>query len=268
MNIVINDNQLKHIKLRESILNEISKEDIPLNSFELKNNLNDKLWGDNLTIKTNVRRRLLKIADDFIETTEINSKYIKDILLLGSSASYNWSKYSDIDLHILVDFKKINKNVNLIKDYFDSKKKLWNDEHNNLKIYNIPVELYVQDVDEENGADGVFSLDKNKWIKKPTLEKDNINIDKNTVKNKSMSLIKSIEDLENEFKKDKITQSLSNKIKNLWDKVKRIRKDGLATSKGEFSTGNLIFKVLRRTNYLEKLVDLKINVYDKLNSIK
>ena len=89
---------------------------------------------------------------------------VKDYLFLGSLANYNWSKYSDIDLHILIDFKKINKDTDLVKDYFDSKKKIWNDEHENLKIYGFQVELYIQDINEENSSGGVYSLEKNKWL--------------------------------------------------------------------------------------------------------
>ena len=36
----------------------------------------------------------------------------------------------------------------------------------------------------------------------------------------------------------------------------------------KMSNGNIIFKVLRRSGYLEKIIDLKKDTYDKLNSIK
>ena len=44
-----------------------------------------------------------------------------DILIVGSIASFNWSKYSDIDLHIITDFKAINDNTELVKNYLYSK---------------------------------------------------------------------------------------------------------------------------------------------------
>jgi len=42
----------------------------------------------------------------------------------------------------------------------------------------------------------------------------------------------------------------------------------LASSKGEYSTGNIVFKVLRRSGHLDILIDLKRNTYDIINTIK
>lgn len=251
-------------------INEVKSNEIDLSSFKPKKELNQKIWKDDDKINTKVRVRLLSIADDFIDSLNIDSKYIKDYLFLGSLANYNWSKYSDIDLHVLIDFKKINKNTELVKDYFDSKKKLWNEDHNELKIYGFQVELYIQDIKEENSSTGIYSLEKNKWIKKPD---PNINdpLDITKIKEKSADIMTEIDNLNKIYKKKKSIhdiEDISKKAKKLFDKVKKIRKDGLNTNKGEMSSGNIIFKVLRRSGYLEKLVDLKRNTYDKINTIK
>ena len=51
---------------------------------------------------------------------------------------------SDIDLHILLDFKEVNDNVDLVKDYFNAVKALWNYLHD-IRIKGYEVEVYVQD---------------------------------------------------------------------------------------------------------------------------
>lgn len=59
---------------------------------------------------------------------------------------------------------------------------------------------------------------------------------------------------------------LSKKIKKTFDKIKGIRKTALKYD-GEMSAGNIFFKVLRRTGYLQKLIELKAKTYDKLYSL-
>ena len=67
-----------------------------------KNTLNPKLWTD-MEIDPEAQAQLKAIAEDIIESMEIDAE-IKDIVITGSSASYNWHNLSDIDLHIMLDF--------------------------------------------------------------------------------------------------------------------------------------------------------------------
>jgi hypothetical protein len=250
-------------------MNEVLEKDVDLNSFEIKKELNPKIWV-NKKLNSKVRKRLLKIADDFLDFINVDSKYCKDILFLGSLANYNWSKYSDIDLHLVVDFKKINSDVKLVKEYFDTKRKLWALEHESLKIYGFPVELYIQDVDETNFSTGEFSLEKNKWTKIPKEDQDDL-INVNKIKQKAADIMTVIEDLKSKYDKKKSIsdiEDISKKVKSIFDNIKKLRKSGLESKLGEFSVGNIVFKVLRRSGYMETLVDLKRSTYDKINTIK
>ena len=75
--------------------------------LSIKKELNQSIW-DGEKLNTLVRERLLKIADDFIEDLEIVEKEdIEDIRLTGSLANYNYTSYSDIDLHVIIDFQKV-----------------------------------------------------------------------------------------------------------------------------------------------------------------
>lgn len=257
-------------KMKEDVITEVVESDVDLSSFEPKKELNPKIWGSDGKLNKKVRIRLLKIADDFLDSIKIDPKYCTDILFVGSLSNYFWSKYSDIDLHLLVDFKKINDDVELIKDYVDSKKQIWNDEHENLKIYGFPIEVYVQDIKEKNASGSVYSIEKNKWIKEPDVnDEEQLDVDK--IKYKSAKLMTKIDELDDKFNsiKDSLEiEKLSTEVKKLFDKIKLIRKSGLNSSKGEFSSGNIIFKVLRRTDYIGRLIDLKRKTYDKINTIK
>ena len=76
--------------------------------------------------------------------------------ITGSLANYNWNKkYSDIDLHILIDYSKVDKRTDFVDNYFYSQKKLWNEEHKDLRIFGFPIEVYVQDVNKEHTSSGV-----------------------------------------------------------------------------------------------------------------
>lgn len=248
-------------------LNEVDADDVNLTSFDIKKELHPKVWVDN-KLNPRARLRLLKITNDFIKKLKINPIYWEDTLLVGSLANYNWSKHSDIDLHVLIDFKKIDDDVAFVKDYFNDKRKIWNLEHKKLNVYGFPVEIYVQDVDEENASNGIYSIERDIWLKKPSHQNKSFN--RRKVKLKSSDIMTIIDDLCEKHKK--ITsvedlESISNKVKRMFNKIKRMRKNGLNSRSGEFSTGNIIFKILRRTGYITKLIDIKRDTYDKINSI-
>lgn len=259
--------------LSKDELNEISTDgsfDDVMNSFKIQKELNPAFWPNN-RLNSRIRMRLLDIADDFFEFLDTSWVRPEDIRFVGSLAGYNWSKYSDIDLHIIIDFKKVDERVEFVKDYYDSKRKIWNDNHENLKIYGFPVEVYVQDLNEENGSAGVYSLEKNEWIKEPDRDElQDVKLNKRLIIAKSLTIAEKIEGFEKYVSKETDTQKLYEiglKIKKLFDRIKAVRKNAIKNN-GEYSYGNIIFKVLRRTGYIAKLIDLKTNIYDKMNTIK
>ena len=249
---------------------DLSNPDFDLSSFKPQKQLNPKIWF-NGKINSRVRLRLLDIADDFISSLEVDWVKPDDIILTGSLANYNWSKFSDFDLHILMDFKKVDDRTNFVKDYFDSKKSLWNEKHENLKIYGFPVEVYVQDTNEEHTASGIYSLERNEWIKEPEPNRIKaIKLDKFLIKEKVFKFMKAIEKLESDCERsddEYSAEEVAKKAKDLFDKIKSMRREALKHG-GEMSVGNIIFKCLRRFNYIGRLADVKSKTYDKIYSIK
>ena len=135
------------------------------------------MWTD-FEINEEVKEDLLKIASDFYSSTDLNAD-VKDIVLTGSLANYNWSeKYSDYDLHILINFKDVDDNVVLVKKFVDSAKNIWNKDHD-IRIKGYEVEVYIQDISEPHKSTGIFSLLKDKWIVRP--EKVDVEPDKDQI---------------------------------------------------------------------------------------
>ena len=215
----------------------------------------------------------MDIADDFIDFLGVDWVEPDDIIMTGSLANFNWNKkYSDIDLHVLMDFSKVDKRKDFVKKYFDSLKNQWNEEHGDLKIFGFPVEVYVQDTNETHASSGVYSLDKNEWLTEPKREKlAKAKVNKSLIRSKVAKYIDSIDDLIKLYKDNKNdyykVEKISDKANRLWDAIKNERKSELNNGKSEISNGNIVFKSLRRLNYLDKLYKLKTLTYDNLNSL-
>ncbi len=215
--------------------------------------LNPNIW-DNLKLKAEIKEKLLQIGKDFYADTETDAP-LKDVLFVGSLANYNWSDTSDFDVHVVIDFKDVDENVELVEKLVNALKSKWNDEHDiHLKGHN--VEVYIQDVTKENRSTGVYSLMQDKWLSEP--QKENIEIDKEKIQEKYNDFVRKI----NSALKSQDIDKLKSIIKDVYD----MRQAGLDKS-GELSTENLVFKILRNRNYIEKLKQEIINLYDKKQSI-
>jgi hypothetical protein len=249
------------MSLFEELIEDRAGDKKIVKSFEPKETLTDQIFegsDKSFTMREDIRKRLLEISDDFINDLGIEF-FIHDIVLTGSLANYNWSQYSDVDLHILIDFKESDYPMDIIKEFFDSKKNVWNEKHN-IVIKGFDVEIYVQDVDEPHVSSGVYSILHNKWEVEP--KKDTPNIDDRMILKKGEEFAKKIDSLiKIGNKKDILPQ-----IDELRKKIKEFRQSGLESG-GEYSYENLTFKLLRRNGYIHKLIKLKTALTDKKLSI-
>jgi predicted nucleotidyltransferase len=237
-----------------------------LSSFRLQDELNPKFWNsqdDKIeTMNPKVRERLLEIAYEFIDFLGVDV-IVSDVVMTGSLANFNWSKYSDVDLHIIVDFKQFSeKELPLYEELFRLKKTLYNDKHN-ITIYGYDVELYVQDDVEKHYSSGEYSVLFDEWVSEP--KKENVEIDTQSVKIKSEEWMKTIDDVI-ENAKDESLDDAKKLINRYKDKLKKYRTSGLEKG-GELSNENLVFKVLRRNGYVAKLFDFQNEYIDKSLSL-
>jgi uncharacterized protein YdaT len=156
--------------LLNEIIDEVNADEINLSSFTPKEELNPSIWNGE-KLKKGIREKLIDIFDAYWKDNGYNDDP-EDILLIGSSCNYNWNENSDLDLHIIVDFSKLDKNKEFVEKYYKSTSREWNNAHENLNINGVPVEIYVQDIDSDIDSEGVYSLMDNKWLKK-TRQKQN-----------------------------------------------------------------------------------------------
>jgi predicted nucleotidyltransferase len=235
-----------------------------LHSFSIKETLNPKVWENSEDPKKammipKVRKALERIAVEFIDDLG-EDVFVEDVYLMGSLANFNWSEYSDFDLHVIVDFEKYENQEDLYKELFDLKKKLFNDKHN-IKIFGYDVEVYAQGISDESHSDGVYSVMNNEWIHKP--KRTSKDLDMSVLKTKIKSWTDKIDDAIEDAKSEGNVETL----KKLKDKLKDYRQSGLDKD-GEFSYENLVFKYLRRSGHIGKLFDEKTKIKDKELSVE
>jgi predicted nucleotidyltransferase len=247
-------------RLREDILVTIGDED-DLATFEMQPEFQQKIWDGDERIRPGVKGALMDIVDEFVERLDLDAE-IKDIIITGSLANYNWSKFSDIDLHILIDFKEVNDNEELVKRFFDAVRSNWNKTHD-IKVKGHEVELYVQDENEPHVSTGVYSLMNDKWLVKPNKVKPFI--DKETAKKKAADIEREVDKVAS-ILYDGNHEAALDKAAYLKEKIKTMRQTGLEKA-GVFSPENLAFKMLRRSEALSKLHDVYIKAYDQALSL-
>jgi hypothetical protein len=220
------------------------------NAIQFHDQLNPAIFRDEHMIPA-VRDRLLEIADDFMEHLGVSNIDVKDITLSGSNASYTYTPHSDIDLHILVDIKKL-KNDEIYSELFHSKKIIWNLQHD-ITIGGYEVELYVQDTADPVVSRGEYSVLKDRWIKFPTKRVADINEPASQLKFEKLAQVAELA----------LQARDIDKIEDLLDTIRKYRKAGL-DAQGEFSPENIAFKAFRTSGLLHRLRD----TYNEIHSEK
>lgn len=225
--------------------------------------LNPMVW-DGEEINSELRTKLLQIAHDFYEDLKVSAP-IEDIQLTGSLANYNWTKYSDFDVHVIMDLSKINPDVELVKIAMEGLKTVWNQRHP-VNIGGYDVELYAQDINQLHLASGLYSLLKGEWLRKP--EYSQPTVDPKDVQVKSDHYIYAIKQMMEEIQGagPEEAKDIMERASVLKKKISRSRDEQLAHKGGEFSVENLVFKRLRNEGWIGKLIDLKSQAYSHIYS--
>ncbi len=235
-------------------------EDIEVN-VEYHNELNPILWEQDengeYSLHPEVQEALEDVAQAFYEFLDIPNLPTDGVILTGSSANYNYTSSSDLDIHIVVNMKVVEKKFGkLAINYFDSKRKIWNELHD-IKIKGLPTELYVQDKEEIHTSTGIYSISDQQWLVKPKYEKPSV--DDAAVKAKVVDWISTIKDL--------MSSNKAAVIETFMKKLSKMRQAGLDKG-GEFSPQNIAFKILRNEGYLEELSELKTKIFDRKLSVE
>ena len=220
--------------------------------FEQHNELNPLLWqGEDL--RPEVKMALLKIAKDFVEYVEVPFE-VKDLVLTGSQLGYYYTKHSDLDLHIIVDFDTVNCDREAA-ELFDTKRLLYKKQYD-ISIHGVPVEVYIEDSNFP-AVSATYSLGKGGWKIKPDSQPEEIDSDEIIRMSKIWQTVigKAIESNDLETGR-KVLKMLRN-----------YRKLGLKQT-GEYGIENLVYKTLRNSKIIEKLMKMIGDLHDQSLSIK
>lgn len=247
--------------LYEDILITLGTEGDELRAFTIQNSLNEKLWGPQKKMHPGVKAAILDIVEEFMESLELEEEPT-DIIITGSIANYNWSKFSDIDVHIILDFEKVNHNTTMVKKFFDAVRSNWNKLHN-IFVKGHEVEIYLQDAHEPHVSTGVYSLIDDEW--RTEAVKENPVLDKQTATKKMKQIVREVDKLSSLYDRGYHADAFYTADK-LRAKIKRMRRTGLDRG-GIYSPENLAFKMLRRSGDIEQLFAVYTAAYDKLHSV-
>jgi len=259
--IKMNENKMKKFV---EFIKEFKEEDLePTSSFETHDILNPDVWED-FKLKDDIRERLIEICNEFINTL-YGEFEVKDIFLTGSLASFNWSQYSDFDIHVQIDYGDINEDEELVAQYLDLFGKRFNRDYN-IELYGYDVEVYIENVGEDRShVNGLFSLLNNKWVKKPSPNEVH-DVDTKLIEKKAIDLMGQIDELESKIDTSNYDE-LKEEVDQIWYKIKKARRDGINSPDGEYAVGNLVFKYLRRNEYIGKIIEIKKTLVENKYSI-
>ena len=218
-------------------------------SFRTHDQLNPTFWNGE-KLKPEVRSHLLKVAKAWADFVDVKKSKIVDILLLGGNAGYNYTKYSDLDLHLVVDNGSC---PDVLSDYYQAKKQLWTLTHE-VKVYGHDVEPYVEEPGKKRRkSQGVFSLKSNKWLIKP--EQFSGDLDEDLLSTKVRDMMNKIDRTIRYANNEKALESLLKKLRDM--------RNSALDKGGEFAFENLVFKELRNKGYIDKLADHILKLQDK-----
>ncbi len=264
--------------MKEVELDVFDGHSINLDTFKVHDSLCREIWDSENRLRPEIRDSLLDIACEFMDKVDLEGiadlppgspEIVKDIILLGSLASYNYSKYADFDLHIVIDLAPLNldeKTEELFKRYFNDCRNNWNSTHGSLTVRGFDVEVYMQDCHEQNAANGVYSVLEDRWVKFPE-RMDSFSYDEDVVKSESIKYIGWIDFLQSTLDGGGDAGEVLEVAALVKNRLIRSRRHSLELAGNEMTEANLVFKVLRRAGYIGKLNGIIDRAYDAWMSV-
>ena len=209
--------------------------------FEIHSSLNPKIWSKDNKLLDDVKIRLINIIDQFTSTCELPLNMV-DAYIVGSNASYNYTQYSDLDVHIISNFDMIDAPKDILQVAFNAVKAKFNLDYD-ISIRGIDVELYVEDVRSSAVSNGVYSLYKDTWLKFPKPLFDVPEVD----------VFTEVEEWKEKFDTAMNSEN-STAILNVINDLYVLRKESLDLE-GEYGKGNITFKEIRNCGLLDAAKD-------------
>lgn len=216
-----------------------------------------------------IRKKLLTIGEDFFKSYEeiFGEREYEDIIFTGSLANYNYTDLSDFDVHVLMNTSGIDDDhPEILNEAIQGIRFRWNLRHN-IKIRGYDVELFLQKTEDPDASTASYSLTRNEWIKIPKYKVPFV--EESELEKRYLAYVYEIDQLEarllHSTEIPSNAKELYKRAKELKKKIQKMRGESLR-EEGEFSMGNLTFKKLRSSGYIEKLIGIISKSYDKIFS--
>ena len=226
--------------------------------IEVHDSLNPALFdGDEL--KPEVKEAIVRIADEFTSMLgDDGIKFdLKDVVLVGSNVSYNYTKDSDLDIHLIADSKTLECPGDVYPLLYSAYRTLFNGKYD-ITIKGIPAEVYVE-MDDLGAAksNGVYSVSSG-WIKHPErkeipeIDMEAFDREFSKWERRYRELISSVGESDVGELDNKTSSDVVDFIEDLYD----LRKESIAKD-GEYGIGNLVFKEFRNRGWLDGLKEMR-----------
>lgn len=229
---------------KKSLIKYLLTEDI-----EKHETLNPLLWNSDNTLKAEVKEKIDMIVEQFLDGLTENEVTINvtDIELVGSNCSYNYTKDSDLDIHVFCDTESLECPEDLYAKLYSAYRSLFEKKFD-IYFYGIPVEIFVETENGTINSNGIYSVTAQKWLKEPTVEsipeidQDALNAAfepweerYNDIMNRAETEgISAVKDLHEDFEKPK--SIIADQIRGEWDAIKNYHAaaDDLSNIDGSF----------------------------------
>lgn len=221
-------------------MEEYKMTDFARKYLQYSRTLAPEAWAKNRLIPE-VRFKLLNAAKHFMSTLNVPGFQLIDVVLTGSMVNYNYTKFSDFDVHLITDFNALECD-DIAEELYMAKKSLWNERHD-IIVRGHEVEMYIEDVNQPPISGGVYSLLDDKWIKVPSYNPPDIN---------DSALNHKVEDLIKLINNTILHADDADDLDRLSNKLRKYRQTGLDTN-GEYSLENLAYKIIRNLGFMDKL---------------
>lgn len=179
---------------------------------------------------------------------------LKDILFTGSLSNYNYTSFSDVDLHLTVDIADC-KCKALVSEYIT----LMNYYHHETEeevFLRRPMQVTVIMANQDKGQDSRYSVLQAKWVVMPEPGRK-VPYSKQALSDYVMAYHEQIRELKALFHTDPKAFDCE-RAQSLFSKLKQERAAGLKGARGYDSIENTAYRVIRSVGDLSTLYDLSL----------
>ena len=232
-----------------------------LETLRVNTKLYPPLWIND-HIKPEAQAQLMRIAHWVLEDLSIPEAQMVDATISGSIANFNYSSFSDLDLHIFVNIDTV-PNPEMVEAYMRTYSSVWNDEHD-ISLFGLPVNIFVKNARGEEHSAGIYSVLHGKWIRKPVPTK--LTVTREDVLALALPFADKIRAAVERYE-EKPEGAPCSSYSALRHELRKFRKHHLEKD-GELGAGNLAYKVLRRATFITSLEKTIVRCVDGTYSIQ